>query len=79
LEGKVFVIDVGMSAVYGSHRACLLVEGSSFYAVHRGQKLDLPSGGPEFLRYLQKALALEPPGSSLAKYVAEIGVTPADK
>jgi hypothetical protein len=78
-EGKVVVIDVGMSAVYGSHRACLLIEGSNFYAIHQGHKLDLPPGGPEFVRYLQQALALEPPGSSLARYVAEIGTAPAAK
>ena len=71
-DGKVVVIDVGLSAVYASHRACLLLEGENAYAIHRGQKLDLPSGGAEFVAYLKKALALEPTGSSLAKYTADM-------
>jgi hypothetical protein len=71
-EGKVIRIDVGMSAVYGSHRACFLLEGDKVYAIHRGEKLDLPSAGAGIPGYLKKALALEPPGSSLAKYVAEV-------
>jgi hypothetical protein len=69
--GKVVMIDVGTTAVYGGHRACLLLEGDKIYAIHRGVKLELPSGAAEFVAYLKKALALEPAGSSLAKYVAE--------
>jgi hypothetical protein len=70
-DGKVVVIDVGLSAVYGGHRACLLSEGDRLYAVHRGQRIPLPAGG-DVVPYLKKALSLEPAGSSLAKYVAEV-------
>ena len=70
--GKVVCIDVGLSAVYGSHRACLVIEGDNVSVVHRGEKLALPSGGAEFVNYVKKALSLEPPGSSLAKYAAEV-------
>jgi hypothetical protein len=70
-DGKVLMIDVGMSTTYGNHRACLIIEGDSAYAMHRGEKLDLPTGGG-LLPYLKKALALEPPDSMLAKYVAAI-------
>ena len=69
--GKVIMIDTGMTAVYGGHRACLLLEDDKVYAVHRGEKLDLPTGGAEYIAYLKKALALEPPGSALPKYIAE--------
>jgi hypothetical protein len=69
--GKVIQIDVGLSAVYGSHRACLLWEGGRLYAVHRGEKIPLP-GNSDLMSYLKKALSLEPMGSSLAKYVAEV-------
>ena len=72
-DGKVVVIDVGLTATYGGHRACLVQEGASLYAIHRGQKIPLPAGGGAGLvGYLKKALSLEPPGSSLAKYVAEL-------
>jgi len=40
--------------------------------VHRGEKLPLPPGGAEFVSYLKKALSLETPGSSLAKYTTEV-------
>ena len=71
-DGKVIVIDVGMTAVFGSHRACLVQEGDNLYAIHRGKKLALPSGGAEFVLYVKKALELEPPGSSLAAYAAHL-------
>ena len=70
-DGKVILIDVGISAVYGGHRACLLWEGDRLYAVHRGEKIALP-GSADLVPYLKKALSLEPAGSSLAKYVAEV-------
>lgn len=71
-EGKVILADVGMSAVYGGHRACLLLEGGSLYAIHRGQKLALPlDGAAGLVEYLKKAAALEPPDSSLVEYAAE--------
>lgn len=69
--GKVIQIDVGLSAVYGGHRACLLWEGGQLYAVHRGEKIPLP-GSAGLVPYLKKALSLEPAGSSLAKYVADV-------
>ena len=70
-DGKVVQIDVGLSAVYGGHRACLLWEGDRVYAVHRGEKIALP-GDADIVAYLKKALSLEPTGSSLAKYVADV-------
>jgi hypothetical protein len=70
-DGKVVVIDVGISAVYGSHRACLLMEADKLFAVHRGEKIPLP-GNAGLIPYLKKALSLEPAGSSLAKYVADV-------
>jgi hypothetical protein len=71
-DGKVDLIDVGLSAAFGGRRACLLVEGPSLYAVHQGQRLELPAAGGALVAYLKKALALEPPGSALAKYAAQV-------
>jgi hypothetical protein len=71
-NGKVIQIDVGLSAYYGSHPACLVREGDKLFAIHRGEKIPLPSGGPELIAYLKKAVALEPAGSLLAKYLAEV-------
>jgi hypothetical protein len=67
-EGKVIGIDVGLSRVYGGPPACLLIESGRFYVLHRGSKLELPSGpGADAAAYLKRAEALEPQGSRLNK------------
>ena len=58
-EGKVLMIDVGLSAVYGSHTACLLVEDGKQFAMHRGEKVPLPSMPADVQRYLAQIRALD--------------------
>ena len=72
--GKVLVIDVGLSAHYGTHPVCLVQEGDTVYAVHRGNKVLLPIGdaAADLTRYLKNTVALEPMGSALAKHLAEV-------
>ena len=71
--GKVILADVGISQVYGSRRACLLVEGDSVSALHRGRKLPLPQGGAaEFLAYLRTAAALDPQPSPLRRLIQAV-------
>ena len=71
--GKVIMIDAGMNAIYGSNRAILLLEADSVYAIHRGEKIPLPTdAGLGLLAYLKKTLSLEPQGSPLAEYVATV-------
>ena len=72
LGGRVISIDVGMSAYYGSSRACLIIEGEKLYAMHRGQKIELPNNDAEFTAYLKKVAALEKPSSQLSKFVAQV-------
>jgi hypothetical protein len=69
--GKVIMIDVGLSAYYGSATAFLVIEGGKAYTMHRGQKLELPLGD-DLVPYLKAAAALEPPGSRLVKYVEQL-------
>ena len=72
-NGKVILIDVGITAYYGGHSACLLLEGGKLYTIHRGEKIPLPGGGPaDFVGYLKKTVSLEPVGSTLAKYLVEV-------
>jgi hypothetical protein len=74
-DGRVVTIDVGLSAYYGDNRACLLMEGQKLFAIHRGQKIELPGPGPEaFQTYLKQIAALEPANSNLAKFAAKLGV-----
>jgi calcineurin-like phosphoesterase family protein len=71
-DGKVVLIDVGMSAYYGGYRACLVREGEKLFAVHRAEKVALPSTAADFLPYLKKVVSLEPAGSKLVKYFADV-------
>ena len=53
-DGRVVMIDVGLSAYYGSRRACLVLE---------------PAAGPSaYLSYLKQAAALDPAPSPLAEF-----------
>jgi len=68
-DGRVVMIDVGLSAYYGSRRACLVLERDKLYTVHRGRKIDLPAAGPSaYLSYLKQAAALDPAPSPLAEF-----------
>lgn len=72
-DGKVIVIDVGLSSFYGSHPVCLAQEGKVAYAVHRGARIPLPEdAAADLARYLKNTAALEPMGSALAKHLAEV-------
>ena len=57
--GKVLQVDVGLSQVYGSHTACLLVEGGKAYALHRGQKVALPTMPAELAPYLAQIHSID--------------------
>jgi hypothetical protein len=72
--GKVLMIDVGLSAYYGSRMACLIIEDGRAYALHRGTRVELPKDGSvaELQRYLTAAAELEPGGSALRKAVADL-------
>ena len=69
--GRVLMIDAGMSAVYGSRQAAVILEGGKAYALHRGARLEIPTGGgAELLKYLKQAAALDPPPSPLLKVIS---------
>lgn len=69
--GKVIMIDVGLSAVYGAEQAALVVEGDAVFTLHRGKRLALPLGG-DVLAYLEAAAALDPARSRLRQYVEQL-------
>ena len=71
--GRVVLIDVGLSDFYGGRRACLILEGGRAYALHRREKLKLPSGkSSEILAYLKKAASLDPEPSPLAELIRRL-------
>src|SRR5437867_4657448 len=73
--GKVLLIDVGLSRVFDSRprMACLLIENDKPCALHRSEKLELPSNSDsDLLRYLRQAAARDPSPSSLEKRIVEV-------
>ena len=68
-DGRVIMIDVGMSKVYGGPPACLVIEGGKRMALHRGKLLELPSDKASMLAYLKAAAALDPQPSPLQKLI----------
>ena len=64
---------MGIPKLYGGRVACLLIEGKRAYALHRGEKLELPSGSIEgLLVYIKKAAALDPDPSPLASLIQQL-------
>lgn len=65
--------DVGLSVVYGGPPACVVIEGGTAFALHRGKKLEIPcDGGQGLLAYLQSAAALDPQPSPIQKAIQEV-------
>lgn len=75
-DGKVILIDIGLSRVYDNigKVGCLVIEnGKPPYVLHRGTRLELPKdAGADLLRYLKEAAALDPPPSPLLKRIANL-------
>jgi hypothetical protein len=73
--GKVLLIDIGLARIYDPllRQACLVIENGRPFVLHRGTRLELPTGeGKDMLRYLKEASALDPQPSSLRKRIAEL-------
>jgi TPR repeat protein len=74
--GKVLMIDIGLPRVYDniSKIGCLEIENGEPYALHRGHRLVLPKdeNGPDMLRYLKAAAALDPAPSPLESRIAKL-------
>lgn len=71
-DGRVILVDVGLSKAYGSRCACLVLEGDRPYALHRGKRLPLPEAGSGLLIYLRQAAALDPPPSPLGPLIRKL-------
>ena len=75
-DGKVLLIDVGLSRVYDNfvRLACLVSEKGETYALQNGSRVDLPpDSSPEsMLKYLKAAAAVDTQPSSLQKRIAAL-------
>jgi hypothetical protein len=55
-EGKVLIVDTGLSSYYGAHGASLLIEGDEILAHQGGEQYRIPQGESP-LQYLQEVAA----------------------
>lgn len=75
-EGRVILIDVGLSAAYGGPPAALVIENGVPAVLHRGSRLALPLDG-DVVPYLRAAAALDPQPSRLKQLIDRLeGVAP---
>ncbi len=64
--GRVVMIDVGLSMVYGGPPASVLLEEGRAFALHRGKRVPLPEGaGESLVGYVREVMGLEPDPSRL--------------
>ena len=67
--GKVIGIDVGLSVAYKGPPEFLLVEGSRFFVVCRGHRIDFPADGRNMTQYLRDVFAFDPKNHDLQRLV----------
>ncbi len=70
-NGRVILIDVGLSAAYGGPAAGLLVEGSQLSVMHRGTRLEFPSDG-NLRAYLEKAASVDPQPARVLQWLEKL-------
>jgi Calcineurin-like phosphoesterase len=77
--GRVLMIDAGMSKIYGSRLACLILEQGKAYVLHRGEQFEIPMGASTeaLVNYLEKAASLDPKPSPLTNAIEELTAAPA--
>jgi hypothetical protein len=75
-QGKVVLIDVGLSKDYGGPLACLLVEGSKLEVLHGGRVLAFPDGEREFEAYLEAVAAMGPEPSRIREMITRFLAVP---
>ena len=72
-SGRILLVDVGLSAYYGSRLACLVIENGGVFALHRGSRLEIPKEpGLSLIRYLKKAASLDPEPSPLQPIISKL-------
>ena len=67
--GQVVIIDTGMSAYYGGHRASLLMENGVVTARHGKTQQQVPNHAEEVIPYFRSLVALLPENPRLAAHL----------
>ena len=74
--GQVVIIDTGISAYYGGHRASLLIEDGTATAIHGDHRLVLPTNTAEVLPYFEALAAEMPENPRLAAHIEVLSNPP---
>lgn len=75
-NGRVILIDVGLSAAYGGPAASLVIEGGRLVVLHRGTPLDFPADG-NLRAYIEKAASVDPSPARVLGVLQQLAQTPA--
>ncbi len=75
-EGRVLVIDTGISSYYGGFMASLLLENGEAMTLQRGHRVLLPTSEDGLLPYYRRIAELEPNASALRARINRLVTTP---
>lgn len=70
--GIVVVTDTGISAYYGSHKASMLVENDTHYALQNGEQVPLPTSDEEMIAYFQTISELQPENARVRAHLENL-------
>ena len=72
LDGRVIMVDVGISKHYGGSLANVVIEDGVLQVMHRGTLVPFPGDALAVQEYLKVVSELEPADSRLRKYVSSL-------
>lgn len=71
-DGRVLVIDSGISAFYGGPVTVLLVEQGVLHNLQRGERIPIPTGRQSLLDYYRAVASLEPDSVSIRELISRL-------
>ena len=74
-DGRVIIIDTGISAYYGGHRASLLMEDGAKTALHGTHQQALPDQAAEMVPYFQALAATMPENPRLSAHLEALAAS----
>ena len=71
-QGKVVVIDSGISMFYGGAVTSLVIENGKLLNLHRGEQIEIPTDEHGLLSYYRRIAELEPASVSLREAISRL-------
>lgn len=71
-DGKVVLVDAGMSAYYGGARSALLLEDGKAFVLQQGQKIPMPLKRADLISYLERVAPLTPKPQRVEQYLRKL-------